>query len=818
MHPKLKTIFLSVVFILSTLTALADEERREFRVINASDDLADNSAQIVTCTKTGRMIIATIGNLNFYDGTTFSHIDTHQEYQFQLPLYRGGYRLYFDHYHHSWLKNTNMVSCIDMTMERFVPDAESVLKGLGCEDPVQDLFADSDGQLWLLTEKGLYGVDRKNTYQVLRDRNLQDMEVFDSLLLTFYDNGEEVGQDLNTGRTVHRTKAYEWEDAQKYTNSSLIMRYENGFFQIRNGAKEAILMFFDARKLAWETLMQVPYHLNNMAINGNKLYMASERGYWIYNIHTKEQTHVESFKLKGKDAYLQTDCNTMAFDKQGGMWIGTEKRGVLYARPIASPFRSLTWDNPQASHYASMMDNLSQNISEFNGKQANCMFMDSRNWSWFGTTTGLYMYRSPKSDPVVFDKKNGLLNNVIHSIIEDKDHNIWVSTSCGISCILFEGDKPVFVNSFNEADNVPNESFINCKAMCLPDSTIVMQSLDHIVVFNPREFRLMNDRLPLKFYPKLIRLMVNGNYVEPGESIDGNVVIDRAITRVKDISVAANQNTIMLTFSGLNYFRPLQTFYRVRLKGLDDDWHVYSFLNGSEHVDAEGRLHLSLIGLKPGDYDVEVQASMFPDQWPGEPYIWTVHVNQPWWQATGAYIILMLLVLGLMIVNFFYYNKNTRLRAQRNTEEGDIIRKIRSFVNRCDALSGEMMRPSFDDIKNFKNKATGLSPDFIELMLKLIPYVREHQLGELTLHNLSEVGGMDVAKLYEITVPNLYKSPSDLVRLIRLQKAEELLRTTDKSIEDIAKECGFYTPNFLIGSFFHQYKLTPKEYREENAE
>ncbi len=817
MQLKLNTIYLLAAFLLSAASCFAVEGKREFKVINAANDLADNSAQIVVCTKTGRMIIATIGNVNFYDGTTFSHIDTHQEYQFQLPLYKGNYHLYFDHYHHMWLKNTNTVTCIDMLMEKFLPDVESVIKSLGCEDPVQDLFTDEGGQLWLLTEKGLYGVDRKQTYSVLKDRNLQDLEVFDSLLITFYDNGEEVGQDLSTGRIVHRTKSYEWDDAQKYTNSSLTMRYKDGFFQIRNGAKEAVLLYFDVKKKTWQTIMPMPYHLNNMALYEDRLYLASEYGYWIYNIKTGEQTHIESVKLKGQDKMLATDCNTLAFDKQGGMWIGTERRGVLYAQPVPSPFKALTWDNPLAMKYDAMMENLSQNIREFNGKQANCMYIDSRNWSWFGTTTGLYMYRSPKSEPVVFDKKNGLLNNVIHSVVEDKDHNIWVSTSCGISCILFEGENPVFVNSFNEDDNVPNESFINCKAMCLPDSTIVMQALDHVVTFNPHQFRLVNDRQPLTFYPKLIRLMVNGAYIEPGEELDGHVVIDRAITRVKDISVAANQNTLMLTFSGLNYFRPLQTFYRVHLKGLDDEWKVYSYLNGSDYVDAEGRLHLSLIGLKPGDYDIEVQASMFPDQWPGEPYVWTVHVNQPWWQDTGVYIILVMLVLALMIVNFLYYNRNTRMRARRASEEGDVIRKIRSFVGRCEAMNGEMMSASPEDMRSMYRKNAELTPEFVDLMLKLIPYVNEHQQGEITLHQLGEVGGMDVVTLYQTMTPNLYKSPRDLIRLIRLQKAEVMLRTTDKSIEEISLECGFYTPNYFIGNFFHQYKLTPKEYREENA-
>jgi len=54
-----------------------------------------------------------------------------------------------------------------------------------------------------------------------------------------------------------------------------------------------------------------------------------------------------------------------------------------------------------------------------------------------------------------------------------------------------------------------------------------------------------------------------------------------------------------------------------------------------------------------------------------------------------------------------------------------------------------------------------------------------------------------------------------MTKQFRLRKAAELLTTTDKTIEEISDECGFYTPNYFMGNFFHEHKRTPKEYREE---
>lgn len=817
MKLKLRTYTIMVFSLLVSLSISAAEVRT-FQVINASNDLADNSAQIVVCTRTGRMIISTLGNLNFYDGNSFSHISTREDFQYQLPQYKGNYHLYFDRKHHIWLKDTHKVACVDLLQEQYVANVDSVIKSMGCMDVVQDLFADSVGGVWMLTEQGLYGIDNQKTYNVLRDRNLQDVDVFDNMLLTFYDNGEEVAQDLETGAVVHRTKAYDWDKAQQYSNSSVILRYKDGYYQIRNGAKESVLLHFDVKKCEWSIVHEFPYHVNNIALRQDRLFLPSEWGFWVYRIKTQELVWVKELMLTNGST-IETDCNMIAFDRQGGTWIGTEKRGLLYARPTRPVFQLHPWSDPQAMKYETMMRELEQNISEFQGQRANCMYMDSRDWTWIGTNNGLYLYKTPHSEPMLFSKKNGFNNNVVHSVVEDKNHQIWAATSNGISCIYFKGEDVNFVNSFDTRDGVPSESFVNCKSMLLDDNRIVMQGIDHVVVFDPSDLDSLNTPHPYKLYPKLVRLLVNGNYVEPGMVIDDNMIIDRAISRSFEISLNSNQTTVSLTFSALNYFRPQQTFYRVRVKGLPlyENWIDYSYYNSDGKVDSKGMLHLPLLGLEPGDYEVELQASMYPGQWDGTPFTWIVHVNQPWWRTTGLIWLMGILIFALAVVNIVIYVRNVRLRMQRTHEEGDIIRKIRQFVERSDAYDGELFAPSQDDLQTIGGNADQkLSPEFIDLMIRLMPFVRTHMKGELTMSQLSSEAKIDVVTLYEMMMAEIYKSPRELVRMSRLQRAAELLKTTDKSMVDISAECGFYTPNYMMGCFFHQYKLTPAEFREMN--
>lgn len=815
---------LLLLLLLLTLQAGAKEEERSFTVINATSGLADNSAQIVKCTKTGRLIISTIGNLNFFDGKAFTHADVHSSNEYPLPLYRGHYHLYFDRSHHIWLKDKRKVMCLDLMTERYVQNVDSVIRLMGCNDPVLDLFGDQNGSMWFVTARGLYSIKYNVTYPMQREHSLQDVDVFGDTVFMFYDNGSVVGLDT-LGNVQCHAQAYEWETVGKYyAGSSVLQPYGDGFFQIRNGDKGAILLFFNAKTQTFETVLEKDYHLNNLTFNtrNEKLYIPCEYGYWIYQPSTRELEHVLELLLTSGQT-MATDCNTMDFDHQGGLWIGTEKRGILYARPHSLSFRTYAWGHELAGKYAMMMDSLDQNITEYNGQRANSKFVDSRGWSWIGTRQGVFVEQPGVEQPLKFGKGQGMNNEVVHALVEDADHNIWASTSCGITFFLVRDGRVVFVNNFMEGDNVPSESFANGKAILLPDSCVAMQGIEHVVVFDPRDLDEVNQpHLVTNIKPKLVRMLVNGNPVLPGEDYDGNVITDRALTRTAHINLKSDQNTISLVFSALNYFRPMQTFYRVRVYELDDDWHIYSTFITSM-VDNQGMLHLPLVNLQPGDYHVEVQSSMFPDVWEedlpeSERFVWQVHVKLPWWRTTGLLVLVGVVLLSLLIVNFFFYNRNTRMRDRRNNAEGDIIRKIRFFAERCAGYANQRLAPVQTDATNIMGMGSEapLSQEFITLMLRIMPYIAANENHELTMRKLSEAGGLDIQQLYEVVSDNLYKNPRALAQLIKLRKAADMLSNTELTVEQVADECGFYTPNYFMGVFFHEYKQTPSEYRQRS--
>ena len=806
---------LATVFVLlACMTVHAERMERVFFMYDSSHGLADNSAQTIKCTKTGRMVITTIGHVNFFDGANFVHIDPSLENDYPLPKYSGHYHLYFDKYHHLWVKDKQKVTCVDLLREEFMTNVDSVIKCMGMNGVVEDMLGDSENVMWFLSNGKLYCPARKMVMPVRYQEELHDVDIYEGhVLLQFFAHGVVSAYDLKTARHLYDAASSTGDEMQHFAQSSVVLRDGRFFYQIRNGEKDAVLLCFDAGTHEWKELMRTPYHLNNMVLHDGLLFVASEYGYWEFNPISGEKKHQEYLKLNN-GRRLMTDVNTIAFDRQGGMWVGTEKRGLFYAKPFTSPFFQYGWDEPEATKYALMLEQLPEIANpQPLGRHVNCKYTDSRGWTWTGLYTGIRLER-PGKKPYIITVKDGLMNEMVHSVIEDDFHDIWVGTSYGISHLFVNDDSLTRVESYYSLDNVPNESFVNSRAMKLNDGTIVMQSLDHIVTFNPHHFHT-DSMSHMKLYPKLIRLIVNGREIKPGMQLNDRVILDRAITRTWDITVDYNQNSLMLLFSGLNFLRPIQTYYRLRMKGFIDDWEVYSYFNSDGMVDERGLLHLPLVGLKPGVYKLELQVSLSPEEWPQEPLTWIIRVEEPWWRTTGLYVLLCVAGALLAILNFYHYNRNQLLRMKVRGEEYELQHRIVTYAVRCKSLENEVLTP----YSLQSHGSTHLDPLFVSIMTKVIPFVqycKEHEIS-FDMHEVADAAGVSYVKMFEQMSLHLNESPRLMMLHLRLDRVAQMLRETDNPIDEISEELGFVSPNYMIASFFHYYRQTPDDYRNSTA-
>ena len=806
---------LIMAFLLSSLTALAEDSARDrrFRVINAADGLADNSAQTIKSTFSGRLVVSTIGHINFYDGSGFTHISSGDS-RYLLPKYKGHYHLYFDDSHHLWLKDKGMVTCVNMLTEQFVSDIGSIFQAQGVKGHVEDMFVDSSGSIWLVQGNNIYSRHGKVSLPLRKGRVLQDMDISDNIVLLFYDDCQVDVYDIIAKKKLYSTNSLNHEEVKDYQGSSVIYKYRNGFFQIRNGNNKAVLMWFDLGTRQWTKVLSTDYYLSNMTVKDDVLYISSAYGYWTYDTDSRQIEHYEMIKLTdGRE--LLTDMNCIEFDRQGGMWIGTEKRGLLYSKYIKSPFNVMTWDNPLSVKYAEMMDKVCTYDMLVKGHRLNCTYKDSRGWIWVGSLNGLYYFKPGQKDSICVKKEDGMVNNVVHSIIEDGKHNIWVSTSNGIVGLVIKNGKVTFVNSFINSDGIPAEAFVNGRAMRLDDGTIVMQALDHVVSFNPMKMSIMEGNNIL-LHPKFVRLQVNGTNIFAGTEIDGRVVTEKAVSRLNMIELPSTQNSLSLKFSSLNYFRPIQTYYRYRVSGLQDKWVMLSYYNSRGLVDKNGILHLPLLGLKPGNYMVEVQASMYPGKWTTPPVKVVVRIKEPWWRTTGLTLLISGVFLILIIWNIVIFSGNSRLKMKRNVSEVELFRRIDGFISRAESCRMEKQtQRSVNDESEDVTSGADLDKDAVELLMELVPYSRNGKLDHNVLVQLAMKKRIKLTDIYDIITNNIFRSPALLTMAMLLEKASRDLIESGMTVEEIAEKNNFASPNYFIAMFFRRYGMTPLQWRSE---
>ncbi|MFN0057253.1 MAG: two-component regulator propeller domain-containing protein [Planctomycetota bacterium] len=113
---------------------------------------------------------------------------------------------------------------------------------------------------------------------------------------------------------------------------------------------------------------------------------------------------------------ISFDVWSMAVDASGVMWIGTIEGVCRFDGKTFSPF-ALPEAQPDPTRGVT------------SGKFVHCITVDRKGQVWFGTNGGAYIYDGKTLRNM--SERDGLPNNAVGSILEDKSGNIWFGTGHG---------------------------------------------------------------------------------------------------------------------------------------------------------------------------------------------------------------------------------------------------------------------------------------------------------------------------------------------------------------------------------------------------
>ena len=99
---------------------------------------------------------------------------------------------------------------------------------------------------------------------------------------------------------------------------------------------------------------------------------------------------------------------------------------------------------------------------------------------------------------------------------------------------------------------------------------------------------------------------------------------------------------------------------------------------------------------------------------------------------------------------------------------------------------------------------------FYQRMMQVIA----HNVGnsEFSVEQLSDVVGLSRAQMYRRCKQLTGNSPVEILRIQRMQRAGQLLSTTDRNISEVTYACGFTSPSYFTKCFREHYGMSPTDF------
>lgn len=128
-------------------------------------------------------------------------------------------------------------------------------------------------------------------------------------------------------------------------------------------------------------------------------------------------------------------------------------------------------------------------------------------------------------------------------------------------------------------------------------------------------------------------------------------------------------------------------------------------------------------------------------------------------------------------------------------------------------LFGKQILQYQDDLKNTDNRSL-LREYEVHKVKEAAEYIHKNIHNTNTLEHLTSVVGLTESKLQEGFKVFYHNTVNGYINTIRLQKATELLNTTNLNISEIVYKIGLTSRSYFSKIFHENYHMTPSDYRK----
>lgn len=288
---------------------------------------------------------------------------------------------------------------------------------------------------------------------------------------------------------------------------------------------------------------------------------------------------------------------------------------------------------------------------------------------WLGTYGRGLMSFNPKSNKFkVYDETNGLCNNKVLNIEEDKNGFIWISTYFGISKLDPKLNK---IQSFYAADGLQSNQFYYNASTLLSTGDIMFGGIKGFNLFNPDSIR------QTKLFPPLVTTSIRIANTEVNSS---NEYLRGAsnIYGIAEICLPYDKAIFSLEYVALEYSLPEKIQYAYKLSGRDRAW-----------VNVNNQRTINYTHLNEGEYVLQLRSTNSSGIW--NPAVRKIHITilPPWYRTWWAYLMYVTLLAGSVFGYLLYHRKQIQLAYEVKLIKEVNEKKIAFFTN----ISHELRTP-----------------------------------------------------------------------------------------------------------------------------
>lgn len=350
----------------------------------------------------------------------------------------------------------------------------------------------------------------------------------------------------------------------------------------------------------------------------------------------------------------------MLIDRKKRLWIGTQ-HGLIVIDLYSFALNRM---NVSYRYMKYKLNNPDSRLIE----KINCVFEDSNGTIWVGSNGyGLYRLVGEKENRFIFRNytmKDGLPDNTIYGIVEDRQGRLWLSTNNGLSCYTCYLKN--FTNYF-ESDGLLSDQFYPNAYCRSTDGTLYFGCINGMIGVND------GNQSVVKHAKKVVltRLFVSNNAVTQGQSRFSK----QGISWTKQLYLRESDKSFSVDFSALDFENAENVKYVYRLKNFDETWIECT----------SGRHFASYTNLRPGHYVFQVKEKNSANKHSGQVTELAIIVS-PYFYKTWWFYSLMILLVGIATY-YFYQWRIAMYKEQKRVLTEKVKERTLALEEKMDVLS-----------------------------------------------------------------------------------------------------------------------------------